>query len=67
MTETRDFLDAYATARERPFSLGELQRRWAAGVWTSAFDAKQEQATGQPVTSLPQEEVHERLCRAGMH
>jgi hypothetical protein len=66
VTETRDFLDAYASARGRPFSTGDLQRGWAAGVWTRAFDAKEEQAAGQPVTRLTQDEAHERLRRAGM-
>ena len=66
VTETRDFLDAYATARGRPFSPGELQRGWAAGVWTRAFDAKEEQAAGQPVTRLTEDEADERLRRAGM-
>ena len=66
VTETREFLDAYATARERPFTPGELQRCWAAGVWTRAFDTKQEHAAGQPVTRLTQDEAHERLRRAGM-
>jgi hypothetical protein len=65
ITETREFLDAYATARGRPFSPGELQRCWAAGVWTRAFDAKEEQAAGQPVTRLTQDEAQERLRRAG--
>jgi hypothetical protein len=65
-TETREFLDAYATARGRPFSPGELQRCWAAGVWTRAFDAKEEQAAGEPITRLTQDEAHERLRRAGM-
>ena len=66
VTETREFLDAYATARGRPFSPGELQRCWAAGVWTRAFDAKQEHAAGQPVTRLTQDEADKRLRRAGM-
>jgi hypothetical protein len=66
VTETRDFLDAYAAARARPFSPGELQRCWAAGVWTRAFDAKQQHAAGQPVISLTQDEAYERLRRAGM-
>jgi hypothetical protein len=66
VTETRDFLDAYAAARKRPFSPGELQRCWAAGVWTRAFDAKKQHAAGQPVVSLTQDEAHERLRRAGM-
>jgi hypothetical protein len=66
VTETRDFLAAYAAARGRPFSRGELQRCWAAGVWTRAFDAKKEYAAGRPVTSLTQGEAHERLRRAGL-
>lgn len=66
VTETRDFLDAYATARGRPFSPVELQRCWAAGVWTRAFDAKEQQAGGQPVTSLTEDEARERLRRAGL-
>lgn len=65
-TETHEFLDAYATARGRPFSPDELQRCWAAGVWTRAFDAKQEQAAGQPVVSLTEDEADERLRRAGI-
>ena len=65
-TETREFLDAYATARGRPFSPGELQLCWAAGVWTRAFDAKQEHAAGQPIVSLTEDESNERLRLAGM-
>lgn len=65
--ETREFLDAYAIDRGRPFSRCELQRCWAAGVWTRAFDAKCEQAAGQPVTRLTEDEAQERLRRAGMH
>jgi hypothetical protein len=65
VTETRDFLDIYATARGRPFSPSELRRCWAAGVWTRAFDAKQQHAAGQPVISLTQDEARERLRRAG--
>ena len=66
VTETCEFLDAYATARGRPFSPGELQRCWAAGVWTRAFDAKHEHAAGQPIANLTQDEANERLHRAGM-
>ncbi|HET9893483.1 MAG TPA: phosphotransferase [Streptosporangiaceae bacterium] len=65
-TDTRDFLDAYATARGLPFSPGELQRCWAAGVWTRAFDATQQHAAGKPVTILTQDEASERLRQAGM-
>src|SRR5215471_14634024 len=66
VTETRDFLAAYAAARGRPFSPGELQRCWAAGVWTRAFDAKKEYAAGQPIISLTEGEAGERLHQAGL-
>jgi Ser/Thr protein kinase RdoA (MazF antagonist) len=64
--ETRDFLAAYAAARGQPFSPGELQRCWAAGVWTRAFDAKKQYAAGQPVISLTEHEAQERLRQAGL-
>ena len=66
VSETHDFLDGYAAARGRPFSPDELERAWAAGVWTRAVDAKEEQAARQPITFLTQDEAHERLRRAGM-
>lgn len=66
VTGTSEFLDAYATARGRPFSPGELQRCWAAGVWTRAFDAKKQEAAGRPVVVLSQDEADERLRRAGV-
>ncbi|MGH7921019.1 MAG: phosphotransferase [Candidatus Dormibacteraceae bacterium] len=66
MTETCEFLDAYATARGRPFSPGERERCWAAGVWTRAFEAKQEQAAGRQIISLTEDEARERLRRAGI-
>jgi hypothetical protein len=66
VTETADFLDAYAAARRRPFSPGELQCCWAAGVWTRALDAKKEHAAGQPVFTLTEDEACERLRRAGL-
>ena len=34
--ETERFLEAYADVRGRQFSADELQRSWAAGVWTRA-------------------------------
>lgn len=66
VTETGDFLDAYTAARGRPFSPGELRRCWAAGVWTRAFDAKNQYAAGQPVVSLTESEARQRLGRAGL-
>lgn len=64
--ESAEFLDAYAAVRGRPFSPGELQRCWAAGVWTRAFDAKHQQAAGKPVTILTQPEAEERLRRGSL-
>jgi hypothetical protein len=66
VTETRNSLAAYAAARGRPFSPGELQRCWAAGVWTRAFDAKKQYAAGQPIISLTESEARERLHQAGL-
>jgi hypothetical protein len=63
--DTERFLVAYCQARGREFSPGELQRAWAAGVWTRAYDAKFQHAVGQPITSLSENEARERLRRAG--
>jgi len=65
VAETGEFLDAYCDARGRAFSTDELQRAWAAGVWTRAFDARCEHAAGAPVVSLSEQEARERLGRAG--
>ena len=66
VAETGDFLDAYAAARGPFFSPAELQRSWAAGLWTRAFDAKKEQAARRRVISLTQDEARERLRLAGI-
>ena len=66
VAETESFLDAYSYARGRAFSSDELQRSWAAGVWTRAYDAKCQHAAGQPVVSLAEDEAGERLRRAGI-
>ncbi|SEF18358.1 hypothetical protein [Jiangella alba] len=42
----------------------ELERSWAAGVWTRAYDAKYQHVAGQPITSLSEAEARERLRRA---
>lgn len=63
--ETEQFLDAYCDARGRAFSADELQRSWAAGVWTRAYDAKLQHAVGKPVVSLSESEARARLRRAG--
>jgi hypothetical protein len=64
--ETSRFLDAYRDARGRAFSTDELQRSWAAGVWTRAYDAKYQHVAGQPIASLSETEARERLRRAGI-
>jgi hypothetical protein len=66
VAETDRFLDAYWDARGQAFSTGELQRSWAAGVWTRAYDAKYQHVAGQPVVSLSEDEARERLRRAGI-
>lgn len=63
--ETQRFLDAYCEARGREFNADELERSWAAGCWTRAYDAKYEHAAGQPVRSLTENQARERLRRAG--
>jgi hypothetical protein len=64
--ETGRFLDAYCDARGRPFSADELQRSWAAGTWTRAYDAKYQHVAGHAITSLSETEARERLRRAGI-
>jgi hypothetical protein len=63
--ETERFLVAYCHARGREFTADELERSWAAGVWTRAYDAKYQHAVGQPITSLSESEARERLGRTG--
>ncbi|MGI8880996.1 MAG: hypothetical protein ACR2KJ_10930 [Jatrophihabitans sp.] len=61
--DTERFLAAYCQARGRELSTGELQRSWAAGVWTRAYDAKYQHAVGQPITSLSENDARDRLRR----
>jgi hypothetical protein len=63
--DTERFLVAYCHARGREFSAGELERSWAAGVWTRAYDAKYQHTAGQPITSLSEDEARERMRRTG--
>ncbi|MBZ2195764.1 phosphotransferase [Occultella gossypii] len=65
VADTERFLVAYCQARGRDFSADELERSWAAGVWTRADDAKYQHTVGQPITSLSESEARERLRRAG--
>jgi hypothetical protein len=64
--ETGRFLDAYCDARGQAFSADELQRSWAAGVWTRAYDAKYQHVAGHTIISLSETEARERLRRAGI-
>jgi hypothetical protein len=64
--ETERFLEAYGDARGRALSADEIQRSWAAGVWTRAYDAKYQCAVGQPAASLSEKDARERLGRAGI-
>ena len=63
--DTERFLVGYCQARGREFTPAELERSWAAGVWTRAYDARYQHAVGQPVTSLSEDEARERLRRTG--
>lgn len=63
--DTDRFLVAYCRARGGEFSADELERSWAAGVWTRAYDAKYQHAVGQPSSSLSESDARERLRRAG--
>jgi hypothetical protein len=64
--DTERFLLAYGHAGGREFSADELERSWAAGVWTRAYDAKCQHAVGQPITALSEHEARERLRRSGI-
>jgi Phosphotransferase enzyme family len=63
--DTERFIVAYGHARGRELTPGELERAWAAGVWTRAYDAKDQYAAGHRITSLSENEARERLRRAG--
>lgn len=64
--ETEGFLAVYGQARGRELNDDEIERAWAAGVWTRAYDAKYQHTIGGPVTSLSENEADERLRRAGI-
>jgi hypothetical protein len=64
VADTERFLAAYCDARGREFSADELERSWAAGLWTRACDAKYQHTAEQPITSLSEREARERLRRA---
>ncbi len=63
---SRAFLVAYADCRGRPWSAGERQVAWAAGLWVLAYNARLEQAEGR--SGLPTRlaaEADARLALAG--
>jgi hypothetical protein len=66
ITETEDFLEAYAKARGQILERDEEECAWAAGVWLRAFDAKKQCARALPIVSLSVREADERLRRAGV-
>lgn len=66
VAETEAFLEAYCDARGRRFSADELERAWAAGVWTRVFDAKCQHVAGSPGLSISEHETNQRLGRAGI-
>jgi hypothetical protein len=65
IAETEAFLDAYGTARGRPFSADEAEEAWAAGLWNRGFDAMKQCATEGRPRSLTEPEASERLRRTG--
>jgi phosphotransferase family enzyme len=64
--ETQQFLVAYRDAHGRDLSADDIERSWAAGAWTLAYDARYQHAVGQPVRSLTEDAARERLRRAGI-
>ncbi|SDS83605.1 Phosphotransferase enzyme family protein [Friedmanniella luteola] len=64
--ETDRFLGAYRDARPGALTAHGLERAWAAGVWTRAYDAKDQHVAGHPITSLSETEARARLRRAGI-
>ena len=63
--ETERFLDACRDASAGAFTADELQRSWAAGVWTRVYDAKYQHVTGHAISSLSEKGARARLRRAG--
>jgi hypothetical protein len=65
--QTGQFLAAYEHARGRPWTAGERQACWAAGLWVRAFNAKkQRMAGGGPDLDRLAGELPERAGRAGL-
>lgn len=65
--QTEWFLDAYESARGKPWSASERELCWAAGLWVRAFNAKKDASTGGgPQLDLLAAELADRRQRAGM-
>ena len=65
--QTEQFLEGYALARSRRWSVDELEAAWAAGLWNRVFDAKKAGlAREDPDLILTQSEGAERARRAGL-
>lgn len=67
VAQSARFLEAYTTARGRPFSAAEEEVAWAAGLWVQAYKAKKGTVTGEGEHLLEPlaAEAKERLGRAG--
>lgn len=66
--ESAAFLDAYATARGRPWSPEERRASWAAGLWVRAFNAKKAfvRNPSSPVVGHLERELAARMAEAGL-
>lgn len=67
LSESEEFLNAYAVARGRPWTAEEYEVAWSAGLWVLVFNAKKETVTveGGPGYTHLAGEVAERLRLAG--
>ncbi|NEC76756.1 phosphotransferase [Streptomyces rochei] len=67
LSESAEFLNAYAVARGRPWTSEEHEVAWAAGLWVLLFNAKKETVAveGGPGYTHLAGEVTERLRLAG--
>jgi hypothetical protein len=46
VAQTEQFLAAYAQARRQPWTRGEWEMAWAAGLWVRCFNAKKDAVRG---------------------
>jgi hypothetical protein len=62
-----EFLDAYQRARDRTFTLDEIEMAWGAGLWIASHNARMEAIYGKPplIINALQQEAETRLELAG--